>query len=299
MVQSLRQAQTKWQLACLLFFLLPISTFAQTVTIPALTSSVVDSANILSTAERESIAQSLASIRAKNGVQIAVLTVKTTQTESIEKFAVRVIDAWKLGAEKKDDGILLIVASNDRKMRFEIGYGIEGTVPDAIAKRIIASKITPAFKLGNYAAGILAGVESIGAVIGGSGEFKAEVTPEQNFDYLDLAFISFVIGIILTVISKYFGMGSAATLATLVGAFSGIPWYLIIAAALLSTLGVAIFSGSPARRGYGNSGWSSGGFGSGGFGSGGFGSGGFGSGSGSIFSGGGGSSGGGGASGSW
>ena len=109
----------------------------------------------------------LAACAAAKGAQVAVLIVVTTEDEPIEGYALRVAEAWKLGRKGIDDGALLVVAKDDRPLRIEVGYGLEGALPDAIAKRIIAETSVPHFKLGNFFAGVNAGVERISGVVSG------------------------------------------------------------------------------------------------------------------------------------
>ena len=109
----------------------------------------------------------MAAFEAKKGSQIAVLIVPTTQPEDIAQFGIRVAEAWKIGRKNVDDGVILIVAKEDRKLRLEVGYGLEGAIPDAIAKRVIAETITPFFKKGDYAGGIDAGVTQLMQLIEG------------------------------------------------------------------------------------------------------------------------------------
>jgi uncharacterized protein len=140
---------------------------ADEVAVPPLAHRVTDLTNTL-TAEQQSVLESrLAQFEQQKGSQIAVLLVPTTQPEAIEQYSIRVVDVWKLGRKKVDDGILIIVAKNDRKMRIEVGYGLEGVVPDVIAKRIVADIMAPHFKRGDFFGGINAAVEQLIALISG------------------------------------------------------------------------------------------------------------------------------------
>ncbi len=131
------------------------------VDVPYLTGRVVDEANILSPAVEQNIAQMSERHEKASGDQIVVLTLPSLEGESIEGYATRVFEAWKLGQKGKDNGVLVIVAPNDRKMRIEVGYGLEGTLTDAAAARIIREVMTPQFKSGNFEAGIQNGVTAI------------------------------------------------------------------------------------------------------------------------------------------
>jgi uncharacterized protein len=142
------------------------SAFAQ-VAVPPLTGRVVDQTGTLSSDEIASLTQKLRDFEARKGSQIAVLIVPTTQPEEIEQYSIRVAEAWKIGRKKIDDGAILLVAKNDRKLRIEVGYGLEGALTDVTSKRIIDEVITPKFRSGDFAGGITAGVDRIIGVIDG------------------------------------------------------------------------------------------------------------------------------------
>ena len=134
---------------------------ALAVDVPYLTGRVVDEANILSPAVEQDISRMSERHEKATGDQIVVLTLPSLEGESIEGYATRVFEAWKLGQKGKDNGVLVIVAPNDRKMRIEVGYGLEGALTDAAAARIIREVMTPQFKSGNFEAGIQDGVNAI------------------------------------------------------------------------------------------------------------------------------------------
>lgn len=129
--------------------------------VPPLRSRITDTAGILTPAQRNDLAALLRTQR----VQIAVLLVSSTLPESIEQYAIRVAEAWKLGDRKRDDGILLLVALSDHRVRIEVGYGLEGDLPDAKAKRIEEESIVPHFKHKDYYGGLRAGIEAIAAAL--------------------------------------------------------------------------------------------------------------------------------------
>jgi uncharacterized protein len=135
--------------------------------VPPLTARVTDLTGTLSGQAVNRIEAKLADLRGKKGSQIAVLIVPTTQPEDIEQYGIRVEDAWKLGRKGVDDGAILLVAKNDHRVRIEVGRGLEGALPDAIAGRIIAETITPHFKLGDYDGGVEAGVDQMISVVSG------------------------------------------------------------------------------------------------------------------------------------
>jgi uncharacterized protein len=135
--------------------------------VPPLQARVTDLTGTLSAAQIQSLEARLAAFEAKKGSQVAVLVVPTTRPEAIEQYAIRVAEAWKLGRKGIDDGALLLVAKNDRSLRIEVGYGLEGALPDATAKRIISEIIVPRFRGGDFYGGISAGVDRIVGVIEG------------------------------------------------------------------------------------------------------------------------------------
>ena len=272
------------------------------VAVPPLTGRVVDQTGTLSSGDIASLTQTLKDIETRKGSQIAVLIVPTTDGEAIEQFALRVAEAWKIGRKKIDDGALLVIAKNDRRLRIEVGYGLEGALTDATTRRIIDEEITPKFKSGDFAGGVSAGVNRMIRVI--DGEKLPAPEPEHwqspslgnwidPFNPFVLAFVFIVGGGLRATLGRLFG--SIAT-----GGFVGfVAWLFIGGVGVALVVGVVAFlvsaiidlmpsGGSRGTRG----GWSGGSSSGGGWSSGSS------SGSGG-FSGGGGSFGGGGASGSW
>ena len=134
---------------------------------PPLTAQVTDLTGTLSGGAVARIEAKLTDLEAKKGSQLAVLIVPTTQPEEIEQYGIRVADAWKLGRKGMDDGAILIVAKDDRRVRIEVGKGLEGALPDAIANRIIDETITPHFKQGDYDGGVEAGIDQMISVVNG------------------------------------------------------------------------------------------------------------------------------------
>lgn len=137
------------------------------VAVPSLTTGVTDETGTLTDEQKATLERSLSDFEAKKGAQIAVLIVSTTEPETIEQYSMRVVEQWKLGRKNVDDGALLIVAKNDRSLRIEVGYGLEGALTDATSNRIIDEAIVPRFRQGDFYGGILAGVDSIMRVISG------------------------------------------------------------------------------------------------------------------------------------
>ena len=158
---------------------LSLGAHAQQADVPYLTGRVVDNAEILKPDTRKRLAETLRRHEQKTTNQIAVLTVTTLQGDSVEEYAVRVFEQWKLGQKGKDNGVLLVVAPQDRRMRIEVGYGLEGVLPDATAARIIRNVMTPRFKEGNYDGGIVQGVEAIIAQLEGTGAPIAAEEPRE------------------------------------------------------------------------------------------------------------------------
>jgi uncharacterized protein len=140
---------------------------AADVAVPPLSGRVVDQTGTLTSGDIASLTQKLRDLETRKGSQVAVLIVPTTEPETIEQYSIRVAEAWKIGRKKIDDGALLVIAKNDRHLRIEVGYGLEGALTDVTAKRIIDEDITPKFKSGDFAGGISAGVDRIIGVIDG------------------------------------------------------------------------------------------------------------------------------------
>ena len=270
-----------------IFLLLFFTTVRAQVEIPELSHRVTDLTATLNDQQAMALESRLAAFEAKKGSQIAVLIVPTTQPEDIAQFGIRVAEAWKIGRKRVDDGVILIVAKEDRKLRLEVGYGLEGVIPDAIAKRVIAETITPLFKTGDYAGGIDAGVTQLMQLIEGEvlpAPDTAQSTQLDEGAFMFILFGGLMAGFVLsTMMGRVMG-GMLAGLGT--GAVAALFFGLSFAVLLI---GLMVFFIVGIRHS-GGGGWSSGG---GGFGGGSGGSGG------SWGGGGGGSFGGGGASGSW
>ncbi len=147
--------------------ILSVAVIAAGSNIPFLTGRVTDNAQILTADTRRALTESLKAHEEKTGNQIAVLTVPSLEGENIEEYAVAVFKEWKLGQKGKDNGVLVIVSPKDRRMRIEVGYGLEGTLPDGLAGSIIRNVMTPRFKTGDYNGGINDGVKTIIDVLEG------------------------------------------------------------------------------------------------------------------------------------
>jgi len=260
---------------------------AAQIAVPPLTTRVTDLTATLSGVQVNALEQKLAQLEARTGNQVAVLLVPSTQPDTIEQFAIRVFDQWKVGRKGVDDGVLLLVAKNDRKLRIEVGRGLEGVIPDAYAKRIIDEEITPRFRQGDFSGGIGAGVDRVIELVEGESMPPPQdrARAERTDDWTGWAFYGFIAvvivgGILRSILGRFFGsviIGAAA--GAVAFTLGGVVIAIIIAVVAFL---ISLAGGTTMGRG---SGWSSGGDWSSG------GSGGF--------SGGGGTSGGGGASGSW
>jgi len=270
-------------LAAIVFFLFAslVAASAQGTAAPtqALTGRVVDAAGIIDPAARQQLTQKLADFEAKSSDQVVVVTVPSLNGEDIESYSNRLFRAWALGQKQEDNGILLVVAPNDRKVRIEVGYGLEGTMTDALSSVIINGTIIPAFRTGDYSGGVVQGVDGILSVLSGDAaelEARAKRNAETSAgsDDIDWVFVVFITFWALI----FFGGFGMAILTPVFGRKIGPGKY--------RWLGMVVDFNS--RGGSGGGGFSGGG---GGWSSGSSGGGGF--------SGGGGSSGGGGASGSW
>ena len=282
--------------------------------IPPLSSRVTDAAGILGASARQELETKLAAFEQATGGQLAVLIVKTAEPETIEQYAIRVGDAWKVGKKGKDNGAILLVAMKEKKLRIEVGYGWEGALPDVEAKRIIREVITPFFKKAQFAQGIDAGIDKIQLAVAKENKAestavndKGQWTQSHNATATD-ATVESLMGMapvllgVLAVLSLLLpslivgGIAAAGTFFfTSSAPAAGVAGFVgfVLASILRGIFGSFRRSPLGGRRVYGNSGWGGGGWSSGG--------GGWSSGSGgsSSWGGGGGSFGGGGASGGW
>ena len=299
-------------LACAFAALLGIAAGARAqdvLPVPALTARVIDQTGTLTPAQVQALSTQLEVIETTRGAQVVVLIVPSSQPEDIAAYGQRVADTWKVGRRDVGDGIVIVVAKNDRRINIEVAKTLEGAIPDVLAGRIINEKIKPAFKANDYAGGLTAAVDQLGKLIagealpaptGGNGKAGAK-RGSQGFDLQSLALFLFVgVPIVGAVLTGIFGrkLGSVLT----GGAVGGIGWLLTTSLLVAGGAGlVALFlvgvmgMGSGRLGGLGGRGgpviWGGGG--------GGFGGGGGGGGGGGFGSGGGGNFGGGGASGSW
>ncbi|WP_394854634.1 TPM domain-containing protein [Leptospira ellisii] len=268
--------------------------------IPILQTQITDTTSTLTDKQKAVLTSTLVAFEKRKGSQIAVLLVGSTEDWTIEEYAVKTFETWKLGRKGVDDGILIVVAIRDHKTRIEVGYGLEGAVPDVVAKRIVSDFMIPHFREGDYYTGITEGIDRLIAKIDGeelpaaSGKVRgsdrnngasSDRDVETSEDDSELPNRLVTAFIVLVVLGKVFGFflgngwsgGIGALLFVALGIFWSITFWLLIPGALLLWFFVLANGGGFG----GGSSWGSS------------------SGGGDSWSGGGGSSGGGGASGSW
>jgi len=281
---------------------------ALALNVPPLRGRVNDYAGLMPADRAQALEERLARFESETGHQIALLTVPSLEGDSLEDFSIRVAESWKIGKKGVDNGAILLIARDDRRLRIEVGYGLEGVLPDAIANRIINQVITPRFRSGDFAGGIEAGVDTMFKVT------KGEVLPErsragrrnaaQGSSLMTVFMITVILALFIGMTSRRllggaFGGAASGLVASLFGAGGvGLVLFLaVIVGAVVGAVGSTVGTGSAGNQWTGGSrrGGRGGGIFPGGFG----GDGGFGGGGGGGFGGGGGGFGGGGASGSW
>jgi uncharacterized protein len=285
-----------WEYGLLLALLLSGTAQAE-VAVPVLKQRVTDLTSTLDTTQIQALDTKLAAFESSKGSQIAVLMISSTQPESIDQFSIRVVESWKLGRKGGDDGVLLLIAKDDRKLRIEVGYGLEGALNDATAKRIVAEIITPYLKRGEFYPGIDAGITALIKLIEGEqlppplnrSAGQSEKASSHFEQLLGAGFVIFMFGNII--LRQLLGrLPSGLVIGTVIGILA---WVMLlslawaIAASIIAFLLSLLFgmnsggSALPIGLGGGRGGWGSSG------------------GAGGSFGGGGGGFGGGGASGGW
>src|ERR1700689_1180396 len=248
------------------------------VAIPKLEARVTDLTGTLTAEQQSALEEKLAAVEARKGAQIVVLIVPTTHPEEIEQYSIRAVEQWKIGRKKVDDGVMLIAAKNDRRIRIEVGYGLEGALPDAIANRIIAETIRPLFAQNDFYGGITAGVDQIIRVIDG------EPLPEPDHAWRGgprhstgiWPFLFFAVFIAASILPGILGRPAGAAVT---GGLAGLLVWLFggfILGAVLASVAAFLFSlfagaagglrgsGLPWGGGFGGLGGTGGGFGGGG-----------------------------------
>jgi len=169
-----------WMRTCAIVLALGFLAPARAAEVPFLSGRVVDSAEILQPVTRSKITVAIRGLEIRTTDQIVVLTVPTIGDESVEEYATKVFEAWKLGIKGKDNGVLVVIVPQDRKMRIEVGYGLEGTLTDVASSRIIRNVMTPQFKAGNYDQGVLDGVQAIIAQLEGQANVAPDVAASND-----------------------------------------------------------------------------------------------------------------------
>lgn len=247
------------------------------VAVPVLTARVTDLSGTLDNSQKNGLENALRDFEMRKGSQIAVLLLPTTAPETIEQYSMRVVEQWKLGRKKVDDGALLLIAKDDRTLRIEVGYGLEGVLTDAASKRIISETIVPHLRKGDFYAGIEAGVTRMMTVIDGE-PLPPPPAPQQSFDSDKLEnllpmvlLFSVFIGGMLRAIFGPLGGGLVAGGLVSVGVWLlvGVLSIAMIAGVIALFLTLVGIGGGRGGFGGGFSGGRGGGFGGGGFGGGG------------------------------
>ena len=264
-------------------------------TLPTLNEPVIDQANILSASEKQQISARILKLNEQAKAQIGVVIVPTTGQEDIFDFAIRVAEQWKLGSEKQDNGLLMAIAINDRRIQIAPGYGLEGVVPDIVASRIIRNNITPYFKQNQFAQGIDAGLAEIENILNMDPEVAAQAAlelkerqaqalheqqaKEKTFNTALFILIAGIIGSF--VVGKRLSASTAAVAGTVAGLVNGAGLltslligggiFFLLITTIAQVLFQAILSGSGGRGGGSGGGFGGGGYrgGGGGFGGGG------------------------------
>lgn len=268
--------------------------------IPALDSPVVDTTGTVDSSTRQQLEAQASALRERKGSQLQVLLVPTTEPEDIAQYATRVYDQWQLGRGKIDDGLLLVVAKDDRRARIEVGYGLEGAIPDATAMRVIQEYLVPHFRRDDYAGGIVDATAALAKLVDGEPLPAPMADNRSDGGGGDSWLFALVAAFIVArVVAGLFGR-SPRPMRGLAGAAAGggVAWLLsslFLVGGIGAVIGLVLALAGPGAGGFARRG-GFGGLGGGGMGGGGFGRGG---GGGGGWSGGGGMSGGGGASGSW
>ena len=264
------------------------------VPVPPLNARVTDLTGTLSAGQKNELESRIAAFESRRGSQIAVLLLPSTKPEEIEQYSIRVAEAWKIGRKKVDDGLILIVAKDDRRLRIEVGYGLEGVIPDSIAKRVIDERITPRFRAGDFYGGVRDGVDQLIKLAEGE-KLPPPAATQLSADESNNVTGFFLLAVGYMVLGAYFMKALFGRLfgAIVGGALMGAVAWVAFGVLFGVVAFVIAFLVTVANAGVGRGGgWSSGSAGSWGGGS-------SGSSSSSWGGGGGGGFGGGGASGSW
>lgn len=225
---------------CAVLLFVSVHVRAEFVAIPVLKTRVTDLTQTLTADQQSQLETKLATFEREKGSQIAVLIIPTTAPEDIAQYSIRVVDVWKLGREKQDDGILLLVAKNDRKMRIEVGRGLEGPIPDLIAKRIITEVMAPRFKQGDFYGGINSSIDTLIGLVSGE-QLPAPTSPRMHAGNLEnmLPLLFFGAVILASMLRSIFGRGIGGVLNG--GIVAGLAWILGVGLILTIVFGLLAF----------------------------------------------------------
>lgn len=204
------RAALLWLLAVLA---LATAARAAELAFPALTGRIVDGAGLISADKRAAIEAKLAAHEAKTGDQVVIATVRALQDTSVEDFANRLYRHWALGTRDRNNGVLLLVAPTERKVRIEVGYGLEGALTDALSKVIITTAIAPRFKTGDFGGGIEAGVDAILHILTGDAEEwqrRARVRDDDSLTTMDYLVLGFFLMVLVLIILQFFQGGNGS-----------------------------------------------------------------------------------------
>lgn len=269
---TFKWAKHRWCGAIWLAFVLQVPCIAGAqVAVPTLMGHVTDQTGTLSQEQKSALEQTLTEFEARKGTQLAILMVPTTAPESIEQFALRVAEQWKLGRKNVDDGVILVVAKADRTVRIEVGYGLEGALSDIVSKRIISETIVPRFKQGDFYTGLQSGTDQIIGVIDGE-PLPAAQSNQRGVDPGLRQFVPFLFIVALGVggvLRNVFGKVGGSLVTGVV--VTGLAWLVIgtllyAVLAGLASMFVTVIGASTVLRGVGGfSGGGRGGLGGGGF----------------------------------
>jgi uncharacterized protein len=230
----------KFACAAVALLMLGLAPASAQIALPPFEALVTDLTGTLTAQQQAALDEKLTAFQARKGAQVAVLILPTTRPEDLAQYGIRLAEAWKVGREQADDGVILIVAKDDREVRFEVGHGLEGAVPDVAAGRIINDTIVPLFRQGDYFGGINAGLEQLTRIIDG------EPLPAPDRGWKPGADRGVPIPVVLvagymiaTVLRALIGRGPAALLAGL--GSGGLVWWITSKLLLAGAAGVGMF----------------------------------------------------------
>jgi len=239
------------------------------VAVPPLKARVTDLTGTLSASQIQSLESRLSDFERAKGSQVAVLMLPTTEPETIEQYSIRVADAWKIGRARVDDGVILVVAKNDRKLRVEVGRGLEGAIPDAVAKRVVSDVIAPHFRSGDFYGGIAAGTGALMKLIEGEGLLAPRSSViidgvHRTIDFQTIVMLLVALVLMHALFQRLFGRVTGAGISGgIVGAIVWLAAGVIAFAVVGGLIGfvIALISGSGSRRGnWASGGWPGGGW---------------------------------------